>query len=397
MGKKKNTRAKLGVPPITVNGSVCGKDDKDSDVSDLESIAFSSIAGDLDTEPDDENDPSNRINSLSEFIENSQDKRIDVRSKAIDGLIHILKKDYVPDYLERWKGTIFEVIEKGLKRTCEEGVRVCTLAPLISLQLGVEIEDYVCLAVTSMRNICLDQSANESIRSSCAQAIGLCIYLSVEQFQTRFDSLQTLKDVWSSFKPSAPGSKLLFSSALYSWILLLERFDSSFISTTIEDAQPKLCTYLNSSTVEARISAGSAMAILHEIAVENIDEEFRFKNHSHLEDIFAELSVDSAKHRAKRDKKLQKTSFRQISGSIFGEKVSKFVVRFNRREELVTYGLHSKLFYDCLCQLLKSHLNKHLTKNTILRQIFDLGAILEEDESQMLNKSKKNRNNKLSE
>ena len=58
---------------------------------------------------------------------------------------------------------------------------------------------------------------------------------------------------------------------------LFVQFDPQIISTVIEEVQPKLCTYLSSSTVEARISAGISLAILHEIALKNIDNEFRFK------------------------------------------------------------------------------------------------------------------------
>jgi len=41
--------------------------------------------------------------------------------------------------------------------------------------------------------------------------------------------------------------------------------------------QPRICSFLESTTVEARISAGEALMILHEIGVENIDDEFQFR------------------------------------------------------------------------------------------------------------------------
>lgn len=54
------------------------------------------------------------------------------------------------------------------------------MAALLSLQLGVGIEEDICEIVNLMRQICSDVSASEVVRSSCAQAIGLCVYLSVE-------------------------------------------------------------------------------------------------------------------------------------------------------------------------------------------------------------------------
>jgi hypothetical protein len=91
------------------------------------------------------------------------------------------------------------------------------------------------------------------------------------------ESLQALKGVWSAMKPSKSTGTCLFSSALASWVLLLERLEPSFIARQIDEMQPKICTFLESYTVEARISAGETLAILHEIAVKNIDDTHRFR------------------------------------------------------------------------------------------------------------------------
>lgn len=125
------------------------------------------------------------------------------------------------------------------------------------------------------------------------------------------------------------------------------------ILKTIEETQPKLCTFLTATTVDVRISAGEALAVLFEIAVNDIDEEFRFANHEYLKDVLGELAIDSAKYHAKRDKKVQKFSFRQINDAIFNNSPPQSRVRFNKHETLQVEGCHSKLLYDSLCQLLK--------------------------------------------
>ena len=54
------------------------------------------------------------------------------------------------------------------------------------------------------------------------------------------------------------------------------KFNSSIIRTALE-LQPKLCSFLESSTVESRISVGETMAILYEIAVSDVGDDFQFK------------------------------------------------------------------------------------------------------------------------
>ncbi|CAK5075468.1 unnamed protein product [Meloidogyne enterolobii] len=129
--------------------------------------------------------------------------------------------------------------------------------------------------------------------------------------------------------------------------------------------------------------------ILHEIGVENIDDEFQFSNQNYLKQILGNLAADSSKNRAKRDKKLQKLTFRHINDVICNEKLEQLSIRFNKRETLDIQKCHQKLLYDLLCQLLKSDLNGHLTKNLVLRELFDLGPVVSIEEPVKMSKSQK--------
>lgn len=55
-------------------------------------------------------------------------------------------------------------------------------------------------------------------------------------------------------------------------------------------------------------------------------------------------------------------------------------MQFNKREVLELDGCHSKLLYDFLCHVLKGDLNTHLTRNEVLRELFDMGPVLVEDQ-----------------
>lgn len=387
MGKKRNTKkVTLAAPTnsdINATGTkgriLYGRDagqEMLGESGELDSVCTASVVGDSD-ETDNEHDIVSLVDSFADQVENAQDKKIETRLRAIDNLLFVLNKNYIPDRVSKFKSSLFDIIDKNLKRTHEEALRVCSLLSLISVQLGIDTENEICDIIGLMRNICADESVNEMVRSSCAQAIGLCIYLSVESAVHRLECLQTLKNVWSGMKTTGTTGTTLFSSALYSWTLLLERFDPGFISIQIEQMQPRICMYLESQTVEARISAGEALAILHEIAVNNISNDFHFRNEPYLKQLLNEMAVDSSKYRAKRDKKLQKLTFRQIADVICNKNYPHMTVHFNKREKLEIESCHTKLLYDSLCQLLRSDLNNHLTKNEVLRELFDLGDVIE--------------------
>jgi hypothetical protein len=140
--------------------------------------------------------------------------RIETRLKAIDNLLLVLNKHYIPDSVDKWKCSIIDVVEKSLRRSQQdEAQRVCSLASLVSLQLGVEIEDQICEPVAQMRQICADDSASEQMRSCCAQAIGLCVYLSIEVFHsfswTSFDKFGCSPEPSTSFRVPADAERRL--------------------------------------------------------------------------------------------------------------------------------------------------------------------------------------------
>lgn len=71
-----------------------------------------------------------------------------------------------------------------------------------------------------------------------------------------------------------------------------------------------------------RLSAGEALAVLHEASIAAFGDDFRFPNQQHLLNMFATLATDSLKCRAKKDRRVQRFTFRQMFAAI---KVTGFV------------------------------------------------------------------------
>jgi len=82
---------------------------------------------------------------------------------------------------------------------------------------------------------------------------------------------------------------------------------------------------------------------------------------------------------ARRDRKAQKLSFRQINDAILNGRAPKTRVRFNKHESLELDGCYGKLSYDTFCQLLKNDMNKHLSQNQVIRDYFGLEGAIQVD------------------
>lgn len=50
-----------------------------------------------------------------------------------------MRKNYIPQVLEKWKITLFEIIEKNLRKTSEEILSACSMATLMCLQMGINL------------------------------------------------------------------------------------------------------------------------------------------------------------------------------------------------------------------------------------------------------------------
>jgi hypothetical protein len=387
MGKKANrNKEKFGA----VSVGTFPKPVRDSDDSDAESV-YSSVAGDYQTSiaGDDEfiqNSTSSEY--FSEQVENAQDKNNNIRFQAIDQITRILRHSYIPELLENTKQSLCEIIEKGIRRTPDEAYRVLKLAGVLCIQLGLDIEDVADPMLDSMCAAFANDSHPEELRSMCAELLGICAYFGVYRPAKRQQCLQSLRQTWSTMKLATTQTQL-FTSALFSWVLLLERCETGVIEDAIRESQPKLCWFLSSNSTDVRVSAGEALAVLFELAVININDEYRFANHYQLKITFDEMAEDAVKYHGKRDKRLQKFTFRQIIDAIFNDYSPSSKVKFNKRETLELEGCHSKLLYDLLCHVLKGDLNTHLTKNTVLRELFDLGAMLEDEDKLSKNRSQK--------
>jgi len=128
--------------------------------------------------------------------------------------------------------------------------------------------------------------------------------------------------------------------------------------------------------VDMRVAAGEVVATMYELARIR-DPDFEGGNIDLLTETLHELATDSQKFRAKKDRKMQKSNFRDILRAVKDGESPDFIVKFTPCEGgLKVSSWTSKIHYDVLCCLLGSGMNHHLAQNPLIRDIFNLGSPL---------------------
>ncbi|TMS37895.1 hypothetical protein L596_004733 [Steinernema carpocapsae] len=386
MGKKGGNRNKTKEGYEKPRGEAGRAAINDADLPDTASDAASeithltlddditSVIGDdnLDVEDEDEFGDSPR-DRLEEFLDNATHKNPAIRTAAVKNIQVLLTKHYLYETLDKWKSSVIELIEKNIKKSDTEAMLLSTLAALLSVQMGTEIENDLNQVLATMRQLCADPSQSENVRSNCALALGICVYLSSEQPTQIADTLQVLNNVWTAVKVNSTSSNL-FNAAIASWSLLADR--SSNIRVVVNDYS-KIVNYLDAASVDTRVSAGESLGCLYELAFSNLDSEYVFPNHDFILQKLTDLATDSVKYRAKKDRRIQRFTFRQIFEFLRSGETPSVTIKFGS-EVLELESFQEKLLYDMCCKFLHGGMNSHLKHNELIRDLFDLGEVVEE-------------------
>lgn len=135
------------------------------------------------------------------------------------------------------------------------------------------------------------------------------------------------------------------------------------------------------------MAAGEALALVYESGREedlSFEEDFALD----IADNLKQLATDSHKYRAKKDRKQQRATFRDILQFIEviflsyyftisyqivsqSDNVPELQVKFGK-EVLVLDTWARRIQYETLCNILGPSINAHLSENELLRAIFEL-------------------------
>ncbi|CAB1333746.1 unnamed protein product [Coregonus sp. 'balchen'] len=282
------------------------------------------------------------------------------RQGALDGLKAAMATRILYEFISDRRMTITDSIERCLKKGIESEEVFKTLKPIF-------------------KNILLDGTANIQARQACATSLGLCtlvveddildVYATMESFEILFMRSYVKED---GSRPSLnPQTTLLHTNALLSWALLLTICTASQVKAVTHKHLPKLPRLLENDDVNMRIAAGETIALLFELARDK-DPEFEYDDWEPLCDKLNSLATDCNKHRAKTDKRKQRSVFRDVLKAVEEGDFQIETIRFST-ERMTIDSWVRKRTYDAFREFVGSGMNYHLQANEFIRDVFELG------------------------
>uniref|UniRef100_A0A667X714 Interferon-related developmental regulator 2 n=1 Tax=Myripristis murdjan TaxID=586833 RepID=A0A667X714_9TELE len=323
---------------------------------------------------------------LKQCIDNLMDKSAKTRLAALESLRQAFSSRVLYDFLIERRLTISDCLERSLKKGGgEEQAAAATVFALLCVQLGGgdEGEEGFKMLRPILSTILIDSGASISARQSCARALGMCCYVSAaEDGEDLVKSMTHLESVFMSSYPNRegvlptpkPGSPGLYSAALQAWALLVTLCPASRLSVLLDLHLPKLQACLESSDVNYRIAVGETIALLVELG-RDIDTDFEVEDSDSLCECLKSLATDGNKHRAKNDRRKQRSIFREVLHYIENEDFTEEKIRFGVEGVYIDSWMRRRV-YDAFKEILESGVRHHLQFNPLLRDIFGLGPPL---------------------
>lgn len=261
------------------------------------------------------------------------------------------------------------------------------MAAIVCVTLGVSNEtDEIFTAVGErLKEIIVDRTVSAKVRGRCAEALAMIAFVAGNTISNIGSLMDTLYSVFSdsfhkgngSAPQHGPDVASLHASALNAWTLLATIQPPNQSLTLAEKTVDRISELLDSSDLELRMTAGEAIAVLHELAREG-DEDFQPKNADDLWDKLNVLAKDGQKFRGKKERKCQRATFRDVLKAVEDRDAPHVSVRFGG-ERLEIDSWSRKRQYDAFCSVLGPGLNVHLSENMLLRDVFELGAPLKRE------------------
>uniref|UniRef100_A0A667WZX1 Interferon-related developmental regulator 2 n=1 Tax=Myripristis murdjan TaxID=586833 RepID=A0A667WZX1_9TELE len=305
---------------------------------------------------------------LKQCIDNLMDKSAKTRLAALESLRQAFSSRVLYDFLIERRLTISDCLERSLKKGGgEEQAAAATVFALLCVQLGGgdEGEEGFKMLRPILSTILIDSGASISARQSD-------LVKSMTHLESVFmSSYPNREGVLPTPKPGSPG---LYSAALQAWALLVTLCPASRLSVLLDLHLPKLQACLESSDVNYRIAVGETIALLVELG-RDIDTDFEVEDSDSLCECLKSLATDGNKHRAKNDRRKQRSIFREVLHYIENEDFTEEKIRFGVEGVYIDSWMRRRV-YDAFKEILESGVRHHLQFNPLLRDIFGLGPPL---------------------
>jgi len=331
---------------------------------------------------------------LRETIDLASQKSAAGRVDALNGLCKAFGKKFVPEFVDNQKLTIQDIIERSLKKgKGNEQAAAANLATSLCIQLRGDADELYRDIKPILVTLMTDNSASILARISAANTLGNLCFLAAPAMAEVQAVMEIFDQIFTTHFSRGAELLGLCTATLSSWTLLATVLPLSRVHELLIRHAELFGKLLDATDVDLRIATGEAIAVLFEFLADTQEDEdsdndeAERTDNSGREDLerviialdalnpkLKQLATDSQKFRSKKDRKEQKSSFRDIlrtieEGDGYYEKVA-----INKREKLEIESWAMKKQYEMVCKALTSGTNLHLTENELLRGVFEMGA-----------------------
>lgn len=317
---------------------------------------------------------------LKDCVEGLTQKSAQGRKSCLEYMIKCLSKKYLYDFLIDRKVTISDALIRCLKKgKGDEQALAAQCCSILCIQLGADAEDVMLDMRPTLLTVLADNSSAVKARGECAIAVSMCAFIASMELENVVQVMTALESVFKlSFRKgdntipnNTPQVCSLHANAISAWSLLLSIAPQHLIDKMAEEYLHRLPDMLSSQDIDLRIVAGETIALFYELG-RSEDEDFELDNIDDLCDKLKQLSTESHKYRAKRDRRQQKSSFRDILRAVQEGEAPEMTIKF-AQESLEIYTWVKKMQYSAFCQALGSGVYQHLQLNVLVRDVFELG------------------------
>ncbi|XP_007442694.1 interferon-related developmental regulator 1 [Python bivittatus] len=327
---------------------------------------------------------------LKGLIDLTLDKSTKTRQSALDGLKSALTSKMLYEFILERRMTLTDSIERCIKKGKGDEQRAAAgLACLLCVQLGsgIESEEVFKTLAPLLKKILCDVSASTQARQASATCLGVCCFIATDDITELYLTMECLENIFiKSYQKDRNPNGIsntqntgLYISAFLAWALLLTICPMNEVKKKLEMHLHKFPILLSCDDVNMRIAAGETLALLFELARES-DEDFFYEDMELLTQKLKALATDGNKHRAKVDKRKQRSVFRDVLRAIEEHDFPTETVKFGPERMYIDCWV-KKQTYDTFKEILGSGMQYHLQSNELLRNIFELGPPLMLDEA----------------
>lgn len=336
----------------------------------------------------------NEVNSegkIEDLIQDLGEKRSSTRLAAYKALSKLLKKSFSKSSLESIVDTVSMHLENGIKKgTTDEIVAASRTLSVVLLTMGTDGERLFKDFLPTLQQLVKDFAKTVAARAEAARSLALLTFVASPEPTDNAEVMAFLADVFTN-KSNRDCVELL-EAALAGWSLLATVETASTIGGSLyEKFIPVFRTLLEHDTLGVRSAAGENMALLYSFYVQTKEEASDDDEKSvsrvdvnELTSKLEDLSTDGSKHKAKKDRKQQRSIFRDILGTFEdGEVPSETMTIGSHKHEFAGWANIRRL--EAVRLILESGLQEHLLANPLMHEIFALEFDVEESDLSVKN------------